>query len=87
MIWAQFEDSNAFDSLCLELRKSFPTDEKRKPLPHLTMARIKQLKKLPFDLPSFNIFSFAADRMELWESHLDSDGAEYKMIESWNFTG
>jgi 2'-5' RNA ligase len=84
MIWAQFEDSPAFENLCLELRKSFPTDEKRKPLPHLTIARIKQLKKLPFDLPSLNTFSFETDHLELWESHLDLDGAQYKMIESWN---
>jgi 2'-5' RNA ligase len=64
-----------------------PTDEKRKPFPHLTLARIKQLKKLPFDLPHIHPFSFIADRVELWKSNLHADGAQYEQITSWIFPG
>jgi len=85
MIWVQFKENIAFESLCLKYREVFPTDEKRKPLPHLTLARIKQLKKLPFDLPDVNPFSFIADRVELWKSHLHSDGSTYEQIASWMF--
>lgn len=85
MIWAQFEENTAFEALCLKFREAFPTGEKRKPLPHLTLARIRQLKKLPFDLPHVHPFSFIADRVELLKSNLSSDGAHYEQITSWMF--
>ena len=90
MIWAQFAESREFDQLCFRLRVAFPTEEKRKPLPHLTLARIKQLRQLPFDLPKTKpylpggqAFSFEVNQLELWESHLDEKGATYEMIEQW----
>src|SRR5438552_1467159 len=43
MIWAQFEENSLYENLCLKLREAFPTDENRKPNPHATLARIKQL--------------------------------------------
>jgi len=82
MIWAAFEENAAFEKLCLRLRKSFPTEEKRKPDPHITMARIKQLKTLPFAIPFIGPFSFMADHLELWESKLHSEGSIYRMIQS-----
>lgn len=81
MIWAQFEENAAFEQLSIALRKCFPTDEKRKPNPHLTLARIKQLKQLPFELPEVKPFSFMAAAVELWESKLGSEGATYSLIE------
>ncbi len=81
MIWAQFEENAAFEQLSIALRKCFPTDEKRKPNPHLTLARIKQLKQLPFELPEVKPFSFMAAAVELWESKLGSEGAAYSLIE------
>ena len=85
MIWIQFEENTDFETLCQKYREAFPTDERRKPLPHLTLARIRQLKKLPFDLPHINRFSFIADRVELWKSNLQTDGAQYEQITSWMF--
>ena len=85
MIWAQFEESSLYENLCLELRKAFPTDENRKPNPHATLARIKQLKELPFELPKAQTFSFIADNLELFESLTHPKGAEYKLIDRWKF--
>ena len=85
MIWIQFQENTTFETLCLKYREAFPTDEKRKPLPHLTLARIKQLKKLPFDLPVVQPFSFIADRVELLKSNLSADGAQYEEITGWMF--
>jgi 2'-5' RNA ligase len=86
MIWAQFEESPGFEKLCLQLREAFPTEEKRKPNPHATLARIKRLKRLPFELPQGKTFSFVADRIELWESKLSSEGSQYQMLESWKLS-
>lgn len=87
MIWIQFEENILFETLCLKYREAFPTDEKRKPLPHLTLARVRQLKKIPFDLPHIHPFSFIADRVELWKSNLHADGAHYEQITSLIFPG
>jgi len=86
MIWAQFEESGAFEKLALQLREAFPTEEKRKPNPHATLARIKQLKRLPFELPEAKPFSFVVDRLELWESKLSSEGSRYLMLQSWKLS-
>lgn len=85
MIWSQYEPNNEFESLCYALREAFPTIEKRTPLPHLTVARIKQLRKLPFDLPKIKPLPFIAEKVELWESHLARAGAEYELVETWKF--
>jgi len=84
MIWAQFEENPAFEKLSFQLREAFPTGEKRKPNPHATIARIKQLKRLPFELPAAKPFSFIADRLELWESKLNSEGSKYFLLKNWN---
>lgn len=83
MIWAQYEESDAFENLCLQLRKALPTEETRKPVPHATLARIRQLKQLPFDLPAVHSGSFSADQLQLIESFTHPDGAAYHVIESW----
>lgn len=82
MVWARFEENAAFEELSLELRRLFPTEEKRKPNPHVTLARIRQLKKLPFELPDVKPFSFIAERLELLESTLNNDGAQYTLCSS-----
>ncbi|MBA3647408.1 MAG: RNA 2',3'-cyclic phosphodiesterase [Chitinophagales bacterium] len=83
MVWAQFEENNTFEDICLKFRESFPTEEKRKPAPHLTLARIKQLHKLPFDLPKEFPFSFIAHEIDLMVSQLHADGAKYELVKSW----
>ncbi|MEO5673699.1 MAG: RNA 2',3'-cyclic phosphodiesterase [Chitinophagales bacterium] len=83
MIWAQFEKSDTFEKLCLQLRKALPTEETRKPVPHATLARIRQLKQLPFDLPAVHSGSFSADQPQLIESLTHPDDAAYRVIESW----
>lgn len=84
MVWAQFSESNSFNRFTISFRECFPTEEQRKPLPHLTLARIRQLRHLPFDLADVKPFSVAVHAIELWESHLNSAGATYSRIERWN---
>ena len=83
MIWAQFENNKAFESLCSKFQNEFPTGETRTPNPHITLARIKQLKQLPFEIPELKTFSFVADSVQLFESFTYEDGAKYKMIDEW----
>ena len=85
MIWVQFGESQAFENLCLKLREAFPTDEKRKPNPHATLARIKQLKKLPFEIPKVKPLFIKVSELELWKSDLQSTGAEYTKLETFLF--
>ncbi len=83
MIWAQFEESKRYESLSYKLRDIFPTGENRKPMPHATLARIKQLRSLPFELPAAKPFSFLVDEIQLWESHLRASGSEYNYVRSF----
>ncbi len=86
MIWAQFEENSVYENLCLKLCEVFPTNEERKPIPHTTLARIKQLKQLPFELPKAQAFSFTAAHLELFESLTHPEGAEYKLIDRRGFS-
>jgi len=68
----------------------FPSD-KRKFIPHLTLARIKREKKVPADLKNFLLGeklafhgSSAFTELVLFESVLKRTGAEYKKIEVLN---
>ncbi|MEO6166828.1 MAG: RNA 2',3'-cyclic phosphodiesterase [Chitinophagales bacterium] len=83
MLWAQLGDNTFFESLSYSLRELFPTDEARKPRPHITLARIRQLHQLPFNLPISKSFSFPVNCVELWESTLHESGATYKSIAQW----
>jgi len=83
MIWAQFHDNLSYENLCFRLRESFPTDENRKPTPHITLARIRQLKQVPFELPSAKKISVLVEQVELWQSFTKAEGAEYKCLHTW----
>jgi 2'-5' RNA ligase len=87
MIWAQFQEEPLYESLSLELRRLFPTDENRKPVPHATIARIKQLRELPFEMPHGKPFSIEVASLALMESKLDPSGASYEMIAEWKLKG
>lgn len=84
MVWAQFSNSPEFEDLTLQFRKHLPTDEVRHPNPHATVARIKQLKLLPFDLPSIPKRSMNVMSLELLESVTHPEGAKYSVIQTWN---
>lgn len=87
LLWAQFAENPAFSSLSYALRNALPGEETRKPLPHITLARIKQLKTLPFDLPVIRKLSFQVNHVELWESHLQASGSVYEKLHSWKLMG
>ncbi len=86
MIWAQFEENQTFELLTNKFREVFPTGKNRKPVPHATLARIKQLRSLPFELPIMKSFSFLVDEMHLWESHLNSSGSVYSSVTSFRLS-
>ena len=83
MIWAAFHDDPSFEEVCLHLRSIFSSEEKKKPTPHCTLARIKQLHRLPFSLPAASAFTLHINKIELWRSHISSAGSEYEVLESW----
>lgn len=83
MLWAQFVKNTGFENFCAAFQNVFAADETRDLNPHITMARIKQLKHLPFELPQVKTFSFLADSVQLFESFTHAEGAQYKMIDEW----
>jgi 2'-5' RNA ligase len=83
-LWAQLESSLAFTELALGARRLIPNSESRPPLPHITIARIKQRRELPFDLPALPPFRYRAEKIELLESILDQDGPHYSVLHHWN---
>ena len=83
MLWASFTENTFFESLSWSLCNIFQSDEAQKPLPHITLARIRQLHQLPFNLPKTKSFSLRVNSVELWESTLHESGAAYKTIAQW----
>lgn len=83
MIWAQFEQQPQFDHLCTALSRIFPGDESRKPVPHVSLARIRQLHQLPFELPGTPAYTLKVGTVALWNTTLLETGAEYQCLSSW----
>lgn len=91
MVWATFEKSRAFESLALQLQETLPGDDRKAPVPHVTLARIKEggMRTLP-ELPFVKKCSITVDKIELWESQLASRSPVYiplKIFELRNSAG
>jgi len=58
------------------------TKDRKRFAPHLTLARVKGKPEFPDPEKEGNElrFSFAADRIHLYRSHLDSRGARYELL-------
>ena len=98
MIWAGFEQSKPFEELVGQLRQTlaggsngYSENSKHKPLPHITLARIKQKAGLRKNLPAYKQIETFPDtsvgtgilkvaQIELWESKLMSGQTIYSVI-------
>jgi RNA 2',3'-cyclic 3'-phosphodiesterase len=90
MIWAGFRDSSAYTALALRLREQLTVNEKRPPLPHITLARSKR-GTAPLlradDFPDISHLQFPVERFELWESTLLPQGSVYSVLNGWQLGG
>ncbi|WP_028978886.1 RNA 2',3'-cyclic phosphodiesterase [Sporocytophaga myxococcoides] len=84
MIWVTFQENNSFTDLAIALREKLNLNEKRKPLPHINLARLKNgyIKNLHRDT-KFEMHTISFEKMELWESELTHSGPKYKVISSF----
>ncbi len=99
MIWAFGEGSGEFALLCDSLLaglSSFMSDfiknEKREPIPHITLARIKGLEWRriePDERPEVGEFvdiEIPVNSIQVMESVLKKQGPEYKILESYKLS-
>jgi len=84
MVWVTFHENNSFSDLAIALRENLNLNEKRKPLPHINLARLKHgyPKNLTGDT-KFEMNTIPFTKMELWESELTHSGPQYKVISSF----
>lgn len=83
MIWAKFNRHPGFTALSLKLRKAFEPfiSEPMKfaePIPHITVARIKNVQEFILDVPMNE--PFIVNGMELWQSVRTSTGVTYPVL-------
>ncbi len=93
MVWLSFKRSAEFEKLKALIGGEIIAKQDKPLLPHLTLARFEErhfpcLKKfLPeegIDL-SLEVRPFEVASVNIMESHLDSDGAEYELVKIFNF--
>jgi RNA 2',3'-cyclic 3'-phosphodiesterase len=98
MVWAQFENSENFNSLRINLSNLFSNSEiirfsldRKKFSPHITLGRVKKMEWRqiePEDRPEIGQdlnLKFAVDSIEIMESKLKRSGPEYFILESVKF--
>ncbi|MBO9698816.1 MAG: RNA 2',3'-cyclic phosphodiesterase [Sporocytophaga sp.] len=84
MIWVTFQANNSFNDLALAIREKLNLSEKRKPLPHINLARLKHgYLENPLGETKFEVVTIPFAKMELWESELTHSGPQYKVISSF----
>jgi 2'-5' RNA ligase len=95
MIWVVCEKNKELFNLQEDLKKSLLSfgitdlETERDFLPHITLARIKkwEFRKIdPEEVPDVNEplnLSFEVKSIEIMESHLKREGAEYTVLESY----
>lgn len=83
MIWAEFLPHPVFAALYADLQQFNMAPNFRLPRPHVTLARIKNLRWLPpnWYLPEISLPPISIGQVELWESKLYSTGAVYCCVE------
>jgi RNA 2',3'-cyclic 3'-phosphodiesterase len=81
MVWVQFESNQVFEKLCSQIALSLKLPKPNKLIAHCTLARFKQ----GFDFSCLQTeqnlgFEINVDRFCLYESKLNTEGAEYTSI-------
>ena len=78
MIWACLQESSEFKQLAMQFQKILPGDDKA-PLPHITLARIKNGKTLKIPLfPEMKNSEWEVKEIELMESAFGNSAPVYK---------
>lgn len=90
MIWARYEQKKAFVSLATAMNRMFsqlqPEHQFRnKPLPHITLARLKQYRPDEHILAvsDKSTWNLRCEELVLWQSELSDKGANYKELGRW----
>jgi 2'-5' RNA ligase len=87
MIWAAFEESKEFVSLATQIAQLVGISSDYPPLPHITLARVKQNKTARIDknvFPAINHLKLAVKKINLYESNLTPQGSVYTILEQWH---
>lgn len=92
MIWVKFEDPGAFEALTRQMRQRMLSyterPDSREQRPHITLARLNRdfitPGKFPIIQPEEPMY-LEIKSLELWESQLSHDGAEYDRIARFLF--
>lgn len=93
MIWARFQKQEAFRAMVNRIHELYlqinPAQQMRKsPLPHVTLARIKDggaLQNIDWKV-DFAEKNLSVKQLNLWESILGPSGAEYKLIRQFQLS-
>jgi 2'-5' RNA ligase len=86
MIWAGFEESNAFILLATQIAQIVGIPSDKPPLPHVTLARVKRNKKVKVDknaFPAIHPLKLEVKKINLYESNLTPKGSVYTVLEQW----
>ena len=90
MIWLKFKENYLFSSIHTQLKEEMKafveTPEARKPIPHITLARIKNKNPVLLN-PIEKLPKLIVDKIELWESITDSGGATYVNLKIFSLKG
>jgi len=93
MIWARFKKSEAFISLHEEVHSLYsqiekPIQRRKKPIPHITLARLKE--EAPKEEKDYRLNArcgnIEVDKLILWKSSFTSDGTVYEALEEYPLT-
>jgi len=88
MIWAGFRESESFTQLAARLQNLLPGDRGKIPVPHVTLARIKNGRHLNIrHLPVLKPRDISVRHIELMESIPGNPTSVYKILETFELGG
>lgn len=89
MLWAEYSIHPAFSLLYRQLYAAMSTFAMLEPIrdeviPHITLARMRKLRKVPFELPErATLPPLPVMELALFSSELHSDGARYTALHTF----
>ena len=89
MIWAKFNRHKTFDHIVLKLAKSLTPSKKHKtkPVPHITLCRLRKFKPLGNFNDSQLISQYIlVNKLILWESIINEKGATYIEVDRFQLS-
>ncbi|MCC9138580.1 RNA 2',3'-cyclic phosphodiesterase [Pontibacter silvestris] len=88
LIWARFQQHQAFEALSHDLVQALATEppKKQKAIPHVTMARFRKGQPTPKRLPALvpeHDYTLEVNSIALWQSTLTSPHPVYTVLETY----